>query len=109
MAVLRAPTMLRPGGPSFHEIGRENEVMMATQVQIDAARRLIEQLRDHHVNDVIALVRLVDDGALKGTAGDQLAADLRMWDRGFKDRFARALSLLDSLQPTDSGKGARSR
>ncbi|MGW3347554.1 hypothetical protein ACWDA3_30010 [Nonomuraea rubra] len=74
---------------------------MATREQIDAARRRIEELRDRHAHDVIALVRLVDDGALKGASGDRLAADLRAWDRGFKERFTRALSLLDSLQPTE--------
>jgi hypothetical protein len=83
--------------------------MMATREQIDAARRLIEQLRDHHTNDVIALARLVDDGALKGAAGDLLATDLRAWDRGFRDRFTHALSLLDSLQPSDPGQGTPSR
>ncbi|MEU0565165.1 hypothetical protein ABZ297_07205 [Nonomuraea sp. NPDC005983] len=83
--------------------------MMATQEQIDAARRHIERLRDQHANDVIALVRLVDDGALKGEAGDRLAADLRAWDRGFKDLFTRALSLLDSFQPSEPSKGAASR
>jgi hypothetical protein len=35
--------------------------MMATQAQIDAARRQIEQLRDQHANDVIALARLALD------------------------------------------------
>ncbi|MEU8357872.1 hypothetical protein AB0C27_17805 [Nonomuraea sp. NPDC048882] len=79
--------------------------MMATREQIDAARRHIEQLRDYHANDVTALIRLVDDGALKGASGDRLAADLRAWDRGFKDRFTRALSLLDSLRPSDHGAG----
>jgi hypothetical protein len=83
--------------------------MMATQEQIDAARRHIEQLRDHHANDVVALVRLVEEGAIKGQAGDRLAADLRAWDRGFKDLFTRALSLLDSLQPSDPAKGAPTR
>ncbi|WP_157549017.1 hypothetical protein [Nonomuraea candida] len=82
---------------------------MATREQIDAARRRIEQLRDHHAHEVTALIRLVDDGALKGAAGDRLAADLRAWDRGFKDRFTRALSLLDSLRPTEPGQGATSR
>ncbi|MFG1975849.1 hypothetical protein ACGFJC_41520 [Nonomuraea fuscirosea] len=77
--------------------------MMATREQIDAARRQIEELRDYHVNDVTALIRLVDDGALKGASGDRLAAELRAWDRGFRDRFTRALSLLDSLQPSDQG------
>ncbi|MEV6153732.1 hypothetical protein AB0L53_25645 [Nonomuraea sp. NPDC052129] len=81
--------------------------MMATQAQIDAARRQIEQLRDQHANDVIALARLVDDGALKGSAGDRLAADLRAWDKGFKDLFTRALSLLDSLKPSDPEASTR--
>lgn len=36
---------------------------------------------------MIALARLVDDGALKGSAGDRLATDLRAWDKGFKDLF----------------------
>ncbi|MFG1706709.1 hypothetical protein ACFLIM_26320 [Nonomuraea sp. M3C6] len=80
--------------------------MMATQEQIDAARRHIEQLRDQHASDVIALVRLVDDGALKGPAGDELGADLRAWDRAFKDLFTRALALVDSLQPSEPTKGA---
>ncbi|MEV0200111.1 hypothetical protein [Nonomuraea sp. NPDC050691] len=83
--------------------------MMATQEEIDAARRHIERLRDQHANDVIALVRLVDDGALKGEAGDTLAADLRAWDQGFKDMFTRALSLLDSLRPAEQSKGAAPR
>lgn len=83
--------------------------MMATKEEIDAARRQVERLRDEHANDVIALVRLVDDGALKGEAGDQLAADLRAWDRGFKDLFTRAMSVLDSLQPSGPGKGAAPR
>ncbi|NUW40213.1 hypothetical protein [Nonomuraea rhodomycinica] len=82
---------------------------MATQEEIDAARRQIERLRDQHANDVIALVRLVDDGALKGEAGDRLAADLRAWDQAFKDMFTRALSLLDSLRPSAQGKGAAPR
>ncbi|MBE1585471.1 hypothetical protein ACFPOI_47760 [Nonomuraea angiospora] len=83
--------------------------MMATQEEIDAARRNIERLRDEHVNDVIALARLVEDGALKGEAGDRLAADIRAWDRGFKDLFTRALSLLDSLPSSGPGKGAAPR
>ncbi|MDF2708198.1 MAG: hypothetical protein K0R62_3850 [Nonomuraea muscovyensis] len=48
--------------------------MMATQEEIDAARRHTERLRDQHANDVLALVRLVDDGALKGEAGGRLIA-----------------------------------
>jgi hypothetical protein len=72
---------------------------MATQEEIDAARRQIEQLREQHANDVVVLARLVDGGALKGPAGDKLAGDLHGWDRGFKDLFTRALSLLDSLPP----------
>ncbi|TYB68851.1 hypothetical protein FXF51_10100 [Nonomuraea sp. PA05] len=79
---------------------------MATQEHIDEARRLIERLRDHHANEVVALARLVDAGALRGAAGDRLAADLRAWDQGLKDRFTRALSLLDALEP---GKGASFR
>ncbi|MFC4009916.1 hypothetical protein ACFOY2_21985 [Nonomuraea purpurea] len=75
--------------------------MMATQEQIDAARRQIEQLRDQHAGDLIALVRLVGDGALKGAAGDRLTTDLRAWDQGFKDVFTRALALLDNLRPSD--------
>ncbi|MGW0805408.1 hypothetical protein [Nonomuraea sp. NPDC002799] len=50
---------------------------------------------------MITLVRLVDDGALKGRSGDRLTTDLRAWDKAFKDLFTRALSLLDSLQPSD--------
>ncbi|SEG27696.1 hypothetical protein SAMN05444920_102423 [Nonomuraea solani] len=72
--------------------------MMATQEQIDRARLHIEQLRDHHAGEVIALVRLIEGGALKGPAGDRLAADLLTWDRAFKDFFTRALALLDGLQ-----------
>ncbi|RSN10366.1 hypothetical protein DMB42_15690 [Nonomuraea sp. WAC 01424] len=75
--------------------------MMATQHEITAARRHIERLRDEHANDVITLIRLVDGGALKGPAGDNLAADLRTWDRGFKDLFTRALGLLDTLHPSE--------
>jgi hypothetical protein len=80
--------------------------MMATQEEIDAARRRIEQLRDQHANDVVALARLVDDGALKGQAGDELSANLRGWDKGFKDLFVKALSLLDSTPPSDPAKRA---
>ncbi|MFB9203176.1 hypothetical protein ACIBIZ_24280 [Nonomuraea spiralis] len=50
---------------------------------------------------MITLIRLVDGGALKGPAGDNLAADLRTWDRGFKDLFTRALGLLDTLHPSE--------
>ncbi|MEU5864145.1 MULTISPECIES: hypothetical protein [unclassified Nonomuraea] len=75
--------------------------MMATQQEITAARRHIERLRDEHANDLTALVHLVDGGALKGPAGDRLAADLRTWDRGYKDLFARALRLLDTLHPSE--------
>jgi hypothetical protein len=84
-------------------------MMMATQEEIDAARPQIERLRDQHANDVIALVRLVDGGALKGQAGDRLIADLRAWDKGFKDFLERALSVLDSLKPVDPSKGAATR
>lgn len=75
--------------------------MMATQQEITAARHHIERLRDAHANDVTALVRLVDDGALKGPAGDLLAADLRTWDLGLKALFTRALTLLDTLHPSE--------
>ncbi|MEV4217563.1 hypothetical protein [Nonomuraea sp. NPDC049725] len=79
---------------------------MATKEEIEAARRHIERLREEHANDLIALVRLVDGGALKGEAGDRLITDLRGWDRAFKDLFAKALALLDSVQPSDPTRGA---
>ncbi|MEV0383742.1 hypothetical protein [Nonomuraea sp. NPDC050643] len=82
---------------------------MATQEEIDTVRQRIEQLRELHAGDVIALARLVDDGALKGQAGDRLTTDLRAWDRAFKDLFTRALASLDTLQPSDPVKGATSR
>ncbi|MFC4113801.1 hypothetical protein [Nonomuraea zeae] len=82
---------------------------MARQEQIDTARRHIEHLREQHANDVTALIRLVNAGALKSQAGDRLIVDLRAWDKGFKDLFIRALSLLDSLQPTDPAKGISAR
>ncbi|MEV4468436.1 hypothetical protein ACFFR3_24910 [Nonomuraea salmonea] len=72
---------------------------MATQEHINTARRQLEHLRDHHQDDVLALARLVEAGALKGPAGDRLAADLRSWDHAVKDLFTRALSLLDTLTP----------
>lgn len=83
--------------------------MMATQEEIDAARRHIERSRDQHANDLVALARLVDDGALQGEAGDRLTADLRAWDQAFKDLFIRALNLLDSLQPSPPRQGAAPR
>ncbi|MFC5829323.1 hypothetical protein [Nonomuraea insulae] len=60
-------------------------------------------MRDQHAGDVISLAHLVDAGALKGPAGDRLAADLRAWDRAFKDLFTRSLALLATLQPSDPG------
>ncbi|WP_219468509.1 hypothetical protein [Nonomuraea rhizosphaerae] len=75
--------------------------MMATQQQIDAARRRIEQLRDQHEGDVTTLIRIVESGALKGPAGDKLSADLRGWERAFNDLFVHALSLVDSVSAED--------
>jgi hypothetical protein len=69
---------------------------MATQEQINASRRVIEQLRDQHANDVRKLVSLLESGAMKGKAADKLIEDCRGWDAAFKSVFNRALALLDA-------------
>ncbi|MER6946723.1 hypothetical protein ABT294_22085 [Nonomuraea sp. NPDC000554] len=78
--------------------------MMATQEQISAARRTIEQLRDQHANDVRKLVRLLESGAMKGKAADKLTEDCRGWEAAFNGFFNRALALVDStpVRPADS-------
>ncbi|WP_043628564.1 hypothetical protein [Nonomuraea candida] len=70
--------------------------MMATQEQINAARRMIEQLRDQHANDVRKLVGLLESGAMKGRAADRLIEDCKAWDLAYRSVFQRALALVDS-------------
>ncbi|MGW4412449.1 hypothetical protein ACWEJ6_51235 [Nonomuraea sp. NPDC004702] len=53
---------------------------MASQEQIDAVRRTIEQLRDQHSNDVRKLVSLLEGGARKGKAADKLLKDCQAWE-----------------------------
>ncbi|MCK2213451.1 hypothetical protein MF672_006535 [Actinomadura sp. ATCC 31491] len=72
---------------------------MATQEQISAARRHIEQLRDQHGGDVRGLIHLIDAGAIKGPAADRLLRDVQSWDQAFRAMFDRALSLLETLRP----------
>ncbi|SDL64487.1 hypothetical protein [Nonomuraea jiangxiensis] len=74
--------------------------MMATQEQIDAARRTIEQLRDQHAHDVLKLIRLLEDGAMKGKAADKLIKDCEAWDAAYKSVFRRALTMLESVPVT---------
>jgi hypothetical protein len=73
--------------------------MMATQEQIDAARRTIEQLRDQHANDVRKLISLLENGAMKGKAADQLIKDCQAWEAAYKGVFHRALALVESTRP----------
>lgn len=70
--------------------------MMATQEQIEIARRTIEQLRDQHANDVRKLIGLLESGAMKGRAADKLIKDCHAWEAAYKSVFRRALSLIDS-------------
>ncbi|MFD9946759.1 hypothetical protein ACFWYW_17350 [Nonomuraea sp. NPDC059023] len=70
--------------------------MMATQEQIEAARRTIEQLRDQHANDVHKLIALLESGAMKGRAADKLIKDCQAWEAAYKSVFRRALALVDS-------------
>ncbi|MFI7425239.1 hypothetical protein [Nonomuraea sp. NPDC049684] len=73
--------------------------MMASQEQIAAARRTIEQLRDQHANDVRKLVRLLEDGAMKGKAADKLLKDCQAWEAAYRGAFNRALALVESAHP----------
>ena len=78
--------------------------MMATQEQINAARRTIEQLRDQHANDVRKLIGLLENGAMKGTAADKLIEDCKGWQAAYNNVFNRALALVDSTTvSTESG------
>ncbi|MGN9786903.1 hypothetical protein ACTMTF_36155 [Nonomuraea sp. ZG12] len=70
--------------------------MMATQEQINAARRTIEQLRDQHVNDVRKIIGLLENGAMKGKAADELIEDCKGWQAAYNSVFTRALALVDS-------------
>lgn len=72
---------------------------MATQQQIAAARRTIEQLRDQHANDVRKLVSLLEDGAMKGKAADKLLKDCQAWEAAYRGIFNRALALVESVHP----------
>ncbi|MEU5861623.1 hypothetical protein ABZ815_10650 [Nonomuraea sp. NPDC047529] len=73
--------------------------MMASQEQIAAARRTIEQLRDQHANDVRKLVMLLEDGAMKGKAADKLLKDCQAWEAAYRGAFNRALALVESAHP----------
>ncbi|MGR6914172.1 hypothetical protein ACU635_07965 [[Actinomadura] parvosata] len=77
---------------------------MATQEQINAARRQIEQLNDQHNGDIRGLIHLIDSGAMKGPAADKLLNDARAWDQAYKSIFTRALSLLDTLHPDGTSR-----
>lgn len=70
--------------------------MMATQEQIEAARRTIEHLRDQHANDVRKLIGLLESGAMKGKAADKLIKDCQAWEAAYKSVFQRALALIAS-------------
>lgn len=76
---------------------------MATQEQINAARRQIEQLRDQHSGDIRGLIHLIDSGAMKGPAADKLVRDAQGWDQAYKGMFGRALGMLDTLRPDGTG------
>lgn len=65
---------------------------MATQEQINASQRVIEQVRDQRVNDMRKLVSLLESGAMMGKAADKLIEDCRGWDAAFKSVFNRALA-----------------
>ncbi|NRQ36641.1 hypothetical protein HII36_33115 [Nonomuraea sp. NN258] len=81
--------------------------MMATQEEIEAARRTIEYLRDQHAKDVRKLVDLLQSGAMKGKAADKLIEDCKGWEAAYKSVFSRALALVEStpVRP-DTGKSA---
>lgn len=70
---------------------------MATQEQINAARRTIEQLHDQHASDVRRLIGLLESGAMKGKAADKLIAECHAWEAAYKGVFRRALALVESM------------
>ncbi|MEV0196130.1 hypothetical protein [Nonomuraea sp. NPDC050691] len=78
---------------------------MATQEQINAARRTIERLRDQHANDVRKLIGLLESGAMKGKAADRLIEDCKGWQAAYNSVFSRALALIDST-PISAESGA---
>ncbi|MEV0150372.1 MULTISPECIES: hypothetical protein [unclassified Nonomuraea] len=78
---------------------------MATQEQINAARRVIERLRDQHANDVRKLIGLLESGAMKGKAADKFIEDCRGWQAAYNSVFSRALALIDSA-PVSAESGA---
>ncbi|WP_219500150.1 hypothetical protein [Nonomuraea ceibae] len=80
--------------------------MMATQEQINAARRTIEQLRDQHANDVRKLIGLLESGAMKGRAADRLIEDCKAWEAAYKNVFNRALALVDGAAATEPGRAS---
>jgi hypothetical protein len=81
--------------------------MMATQEEIEAARRTIEQLRDQHANDVRKLIGLLESGAMKGKSADKLIKDCQAWEAAYKGVFRRALALVEStpIRP-ETGKSS---
>lgn len=78
---------------------------MATQEQINAARRTVERLRDQHANDVRKLISLLESGAMKGKAADKLIEDCRGWQVAYNNVFNRALALIDAT-PVSAESGA---
>ncbi|MFI9836322.1 hypothetical protein ACIHFD_04775 [Nonomuraea sp. NPDC051941] len=69
---------------------------MATQEQINAARRTIERVRDQHANDVRKLINLLESGAMKGKAADRLIQDCQDWEAAYKGVFRRALAAIEA-------------
>jgi hypothetical protein len=69
---------------------------MATQEQINAARRTIEQVRDQHANDVRKLINLLESGAMKGKAADRLIQSCQDWEAAYKGVFHRALTAIEA-------------
>ncbi|MBF8193236.1 hypothetical protein ITP53_47725 [Nonomuraea sp. K274] len=61
--------------------------MMATQEQIEAARRTIERLQHEHADDVRKLIALLESGAMKGKAADKLIKDCQAWEAAYKRVF----------------------
>ncbi|MET7459591.1 hypothetical protein [Nonomuraea sp. NPDC005501] len=78
---------------------------MATQEQINTARRTIERLRDQHANDVRKLIGLLESGAMKGKAADKLIEDCQGWQAAYNSVFDRALALIDAI-PVNAESGA---
>ncbi|WP_433435078.1 hypothetical protein [Nonomuraea sp. CA-141351] len=76
---------------------------MATQEQIDAARRQIERLRDQHGGDLRVLIQVIDAGAIKGPAADELLREVHGWEQAYRGLFSRALGMLDTLHPDEAG------